>query len=321
MNPTVSLVMLTYKQSDTIEVALRSALEQNYPNLEIIVSDDASPDDTFDRIQAIASNYAGPHRLHVHRNHRNLGTGSNLSQAVQQSTGELIVLAAGDDISLPDRCSQLAQAWENTGRTVDLLASYVTDMDESGWLHDVIESSQLQTLKTLDDWVNQRPHIVGASQAWTRRLFDRFGPLPEGVVSEDLIMVFRAIASGGALTLTTPLVHYRRGGVSGKKRHLTPKSMIDAWLKSSRSGSIEAQVMLKDCAAVNAPKSVTNYLHNEFLKNQYILALFSPKSRLSRFYQGLICRGMPWNKRLRFITYAVLPELLLPFYWLKSKIR
>ena len=62
------------------------------------------------------------------------------------------------------------------------------------------------------------PLVVGAAQAWTRRLFDLLRPVPEGVVAEDLVMVFRAIVSGGAATLPEPLVRYRRGGPSRKRR-------------------------------------------------------------------------------------------------------
>jgi glycosyltransferase involved in cell wall biosynthesis len=312
------MVLITYNQANTVEAALRAALAQTYQPLEIVVSDDASTDDTFARITAVAQRYSGPHTLLVHRNATNQGIGANLSQAVLRSSGELIVIAAGDDISVPTRCEVLAKAWVASEQRLDLLASSLVDMDEAGGLHGTLQPSPLQALKTPDDWLAHRPYVVGAAQAWTRRLFDRFGPLPTGVVAEDLVMVFRAIAEGGALTVPEVLVQYRRGGLSRSRRRAHPQVVIDGWLRSNRHALIEAKLMLQDSDQVGCSAAVRAFLSKELAKAEFMAGLFQPASRLARLRFGLTASGMPWGKRLRLLVYAVCPELLMPFFWLKS---
>lgn len=312
------MLLITFNQASTVEAALQGALGQTYDHLEIIVCDDASTDDTFARVQRVAQAYQGPHVLSIHRNPSNLGIGANLNQAVNLSTGELLVVTAGDDVSMPARCEVLASTWLNHDKRLDLLASHLIDMDDQGQLHGTLRPSKLQDLRSLDDWLSRRPYVVGAAQAWTRRLFDRFGPFPTGVVAEDLVMVFRAIAAGGAHTIEQPLVQYRRGGLSGRKRLLTPQAVVDSWLKSNRHALIESQLMLKDCAQANGSPRVQAFLQGELARAQFMAGLFGLSSRGRRLLFGLSANGMPWPNRIRMLVYAVCPELLVPFFWLKS---
>ncbi len=266
----------------------------------------------------MAARYQGPHQLHVQRNAHNMGIGANLSAAAQRSSGALLVVAAGDDVSAPHRCSALAQAWVSRQCKPDVLASYLVDMDAQGQLHGVIRPSPLEALQTPDDWLAHRPHVIGAAQAWSRRLFDRFGPLPAGVVAEDLVMVFRAIATGGALTIPEPLVHYRRGGLSGRKHKQTPAAVVTGWLKASRHAEIEAALLLKDCEALGCSPQVTHFWRTELAMARYTNTLFAKAGRLARLKFGLLGPGMPLTRRLRLMVYAVVPELLWPFFQLKA---
>ena len=106
--------------------------------------------------------------------------------------------------------------------------------------------SDLAAYTSLAQWAAQPPHVVGAAQAWTKRLVDRFGPLPPGTVAEDLVMVFRALGSGGAITLREPLVQYRRGGISRRRRKLYASDVIERLLKNNRHALVETEQMLKD---------------------------------------------------------------------------
>ena len=66
-SPLVTFAILAYNQVGFIEVAVNAALAQDYPNLEIIISDDCSEDDTYKIIQNIVKNYAGPHKLIINK--------------------------------------------------------------------------------------------------------------------------------------------------------------------------------------------------------------------------------------------------------------
>lgn len=214
MPPRITLLVFAFNQSALVEAAVRSCLAQDCEPLEIVLSDDASTDGTFAVLQALAVAYHGPHHVRVRRNAVNLGVGAHYNAAVADSSGQLIVTAAGDDISLPHRVRTLAAAWDATGQQADLLASHLIDMDAQGNDVGVLRVDDLAAWCSPDDWVHKRPHVVGASHAFTRRMCERFGPIRADLPYEDQVMALRATCMGGGITVDEPLVRYRRGGLS-----------------------------------------------------------------------------------------------------------
>ncbi len=71
--PLVSVLIPTYNRADYLEEALESVREQDYPNLEVIVSDNASTDGTEKRVEK----YLSDPRLRYYRNEKNLGAVEN----------------------------------------------------------------------------------------------------------------------------------------------------------------------------------------------------------------------------------------------------
>ena len=130
--PWVSMLLLAWRQEDTVGEAIAGALAQTYSPLEIVISYDASPDGTWAAIERAVAGYRGPHRLVLNRNAANLGIGAHLSRLVALSRGELLFITAGDDVSLPMRCERTVAAWLASGRTLDLIAAPLVDIDAHG---------------------------------------------------------------------------------------------------------------------------------------------------------------------------------------------
>ena len=210
----ISLLLLAYNQAQVVEAAVRSCLAQEGEPLEIVLSDDASTDATYSVLCDLASAYQGPHQVRVRRNPVNLGIGEHYNQAIANSSGKLLVTAAGDDISLPHRVQTLAAAWDANGQTAELIASHVIDMSSDGICGDVIRVDDLSRWSSAQDWTRKRPHVIGASHAFTRRMHERFGSFSKDLSYEDQVMALRACCMGGGITVDEPLVQYRRGGVS-----------------------------------------------------------------------------------------------------------
>ena len=320
--PRVSMLLIAYRQQDTIARAIRGALAQTYSPLEIVVSDDASDDATYASIQAAVAGYTGPHRIVLNRNPHNLGIGAHLSFLVGISTGELLFVAAGDDVSLPLRCETVVQAWLAHGRRPDLIASALLDMDDAGGLHAPIVPSALQNYRSVADWLANPPFVVGAAQAWTRRLFERFGPLPAGVVAEDLIMVFRAIGgagpeSGGALTLAEPLVGYGRGGMSRRVRNLCAQDVIGKLLKNNRHALVEHEQLLRDARTMGQFAVVQRAFEAKLDRERFIRDVFAARGMWRQLGVTVRASGVPLGLRLRTLIYAALPGVYAPFFFLK----
>lgn len=229
--PRITLAVLAYRQSDFIDEAVRSALGQICEPIEIVLSDDCSPDDTYERMQALAAAYDGPHQVVVRRNGCNLGITAHYNEVMKSAKGQLVVVMAGDDISLPERVSATAQAWDATGQRADLLACDVFDMSFEGKDLGTLKVDDLAQWRGVEDWARKRPFVIGAGHAVTRRLFERFGSLHPGVMEEDQVNTLRALCSGGAATMRQALVRYRRGGISSGSR---PGSAQDFLLQMQR---------------------------------------------------------------------------------------
>jgi glycosyltransferase involved in cell wall biosynthesis len=206
--PLVSIVVLGYKQDRYIRDAVRSALAQTYENLEIILSDDASPDRTFDIMKEEASAYRGPHRLILNRNPVNLGLTGNLSRAAQLASGDLIVEQDGDDISLPVRASKLVQRWLNDEPRCDLVFSRDIRIGADG---EVLQEQKVPLpVVTLQQFIRGKFFIAGGCVAsYSRSLFERFGPINPAIKYTDLALTFRALLGSGCAFIDEPLVYYR----------------------------------------------------------------------------------------------------------------
>ena len=315
--PLVSVLLITFRQRETIGEALRSQLAQTWQPLEIIASDDASGDGTWEAMCAAAEGYTGPHRLLLNRNDTNRGIGAHLSLLAHRAQGELLVVAAGDDVSLPQRVQRIAEAWLAHDRRPDLIASALADIDAEGRVHGEIVPSDLARYTTLRQWAAQPPHVVGAAQAWTKRLLDRFGPLPPGTVAEDLVMVFRAIGSGGAITLREPLVQYRRGGISRRRRNLHARDVVERLLKNNRHALVETEQMLRDAQLMGRYDEVGPHLERVLERERFIATLFGAGSVTRKLGIALRSHQQPLALRLRLLTYAAAPWLLAPFFALK----
>ena len=313
----MSILLIAYEQQATVAEAIAGALAQTYSPLELVVSDDASRDGTFAAMQAALAGYRGPHRVVLNRNERNLGIGAHLSRAVALSHGELLFVAAGDDVSLPQRCERVVEAWLASDRRLDLIASALDDVDEHGAVHARIAPSDLSTYRDAADWIARPPFVVGAAQAWTRRVFDRFGALPEGVVAEDLLMVFRAIVSGGAATLAEPLVRYRRGGISRRRRAMRARDVVERLLRNNRHSLVELPQLLADARVAGQLPAVEATLQRQLAREVFIRELFAATTLARRLRVVARASAVPLGPRLRFATYAVCPALLAPLFALK----
>ena len=102
--PLVSVAMCTYNGEKFINQQLDSILSQTYGNLEVVIVDDCSTDDTFNIINEYARK---DDRVKCFKNEINLGYNKNFERAIKLTTGELIAISDQDDIWLPHKIESL----------------------------------------------------------------------------------------------------------------------------------------------------------------------------------------------------------------------
>jgi len=209
--------MISYNQEEFIEEAVRGALAQTYSPLEIVISDDCSPDNTFVIIEEIIDCYDGPHKVIIHKNTTNLGLAGNINKVWELASGEFLVIQAGDDISLAERTEKLVCAWQSTLPKPDIVYSNITIIDENSNAvsERLIVNPVNVTEATEQTLTGERSFVIGGCAAgYSRELHDKVGPLDNNVIAEDFIYSFRALLGNGIVGVPEALVMYRQNDES-----------------------------------------------------------------------------------------------------------
>ena len=143
--PRASIALVAYNQQDTIVESVNSILNQDGKDLEILLSDDCSSDGTYNLIEKAYKQYKGPHLLKINRNQYNMGIGAHVHHAASLTSGDYIVMASGDDLSLPNRVKKSLAVVEREGEMGVVVGRYhpFTDCftDKNDWILDCYAGS------------------------------------------------------------------------------------------------------------------------------------------------------------------------------------
>ncbi|OTY39875.1 hypothetical protein BK742_21000 [Bacillus thuringiensis serovar pingluonsis] len=129
--PLVSILIPTYNRPAYFKQALFSAVLQTYPNIEIVICDDSTNNDS----KNIALRYAKkfPGKIKYYKNNRNIGGRLNFQIAFQQATGEYINYLMDDDLFHPQKIERMIKYFlEDATNTIKLVTSYRQPIDEKG---------------------------------------------------------------------------------------------------------------------------------------------------------------------------------------------
>lgn len=181
--------------------AVRSAFEQTYRPLEIVISDDGSTDSSWRVVEESVRKFARDDvKVVLNRNHVNLGNCGNWEKVCSLAKGEWIFKFDGDDISEPSR--------------VERVMSCISAGDMSA-------SSACVLISLAGRRVGSRAappagEAFGAVMAFHRATFDRFPRVSYPRVMDDVVWMNRARMLGTHCRVDERLVRYRLGsGVSG----------------------------------------------------------------------------------------------------------
>jgi glycosyltransferase involved in cell wall biosynthesis len=199
--------MLCYMQEQYVREAVRSTLAQELENMEIIISDDCSTDNTFKILKEEVDQYSGKHNVILRRTNRNLGVNCHLSELVELSHGKLIILGSGDDVARPDKAQAIYNRWVNTNALVFGCAPIL--IDDAGNQIGKFFSKGIPEDYSCTGIFQRRNSAIFIS-GFDKKIFHTFGPLQEGA-TEDQILPFRAalMSDTGVEIITEPLVSYR----------------------------------------------------------------------------------------------------------------
>lgn len=161
----ISVVMPAYNASSYVAAAIQSVLNQTVQDLELIVIDDCSQDDTLCIIREAAEK---DKRVRCCPNEYNIGTALSRNRGLELSRGKYVAFLDSDDVWYAHKLETQIREMETSG--ADLAYSSYAIMDETGkWCRDffVPETINLEGLL--------KENVIGCSTVVMRReLAERF---------------------------------------------------------------------------------------------------------------------------------------------------
>src|SRR2546430_15334978 len=128
--PLVTAFVGCYNHSRFVEECLDSVRQQTYPNLQVIIFDDCSTDDSL----SVIDNWLKKHRLdwQFTRHNRNVGICASLNEALRLARGKYISMVAADDVWLPDKTARPGVEMEQMPEGVGGLYRNAFQIDGNG---------------------------------------------------------------------------------------------------------------------------------------------------------------------------------------------
>jgi len=241
--PLITFALFAYNQEELVKEAIEGALSQTYSPLEIILSDDCSTDRTFEVMKEMASAYKGPHQVKVRRQPVNDGLLNHVCAVVSEMCGEVMVLAAGDDVSVSQRVETIVAAWTPSCiglfSACDLISEDGKTL-EKNWLPAAGARSRLPWLKE----IRSDLFVYGASSCYHRSILEKLPLSDSKVYSEDTPLNLLVQLNSGEIQLCPDaLVKYRvhRNTISSTNLPYQPSFAAIMQEEKSRAKHIRVQ--------------------------------------------------------------------------------
>ena len=129
-NPLVTVIACCYNHSAFVVESLESIRQQTYPHVQLIVTDDASTDDS----PALIHDWIYRHQIRCTylRHQTNKGLCKTLNEALSHAKGKYIALLATDDLWMPDKLESQVGLMEKLPEKVGVLYSDAIQINEAG---------------------------------------------------------------------------------------------------------------------------------------------------------------------------------------------
>ena len=268
--PLVSIICLCYNHERFVVESLNSVLNQTYKNVELIIADDDSPDQSKQTIQSWLKNHPD---IRFISNETNLGNTKTFNKALQFAKGDYIIDLAADDILLPDCVEKqintfLSSELNNLGIVYGNAEIISENSTHIGYYYEVnAEQKALKKPASGDIYLamlSQSSMICSVSSMVKREVLEQLNGYDENLAYEDLDLWIRTSRNYNFEFIDSVLI---------QKRELE-NSMGNQFYKkfNSRTKKINhtSYLVIKKAIALNKTrqenKSLLKRVHYEMIK-------------------------------------------------------
>lgn len=213
--PKVSVICLCYNHAAYVERSLQSVLDQTYPEVEMIIVNDASTDNSATVIQEVLKNYPGITFLDLPEN---IGNCRAFNRGLKEVTGKYVIDLSCDDELVADRIEKQVSAFEELPKDYGVLYSNAIYINESGAPLGDHFSQYAPVRGDLYEELVRRYFIAPPTMMIRKAVFDELGGYNEALAYEDFDFWVRSARNWKYDYLNVPLTRIRKtsGSLSSK---------------------------------------------------------------------------------------------------------
>lgn len=228
-NTLVSIIVPLYNHEKYFPQTLESIIAQDYGNIELVIVNDGSTDNSDDVVQRYYPKLQKRCKNFQYLSTENGGVCKALNLAASKASGEFLLLCSSDDIMLANRARDQLQYMRNNPM-VDLLFSNGYQVSDNSFIdieHDIDESKLLTSifpeLSSSEfgefDWmIDSIAHIPSPSFFCSRSFFQQQLGFDEELAFEDVDFYLRASDTGSCHFDSKPVfIHRLHGDNTGRK--------------------------------------------------------------------------------------------------------
>ncbi|WP_236207338.1 glycosyltransferase [Pseudomonas tohonis] len=188
--PLVSVIIASYNHAPYIEASILSVLGQSYTNIELLVVDDGSSDESVSRIESLRKIHGFDFRTQS-----NKGLSRTLNETLARAKGSLIAPFGSDDIMLPERIkTQVAYMSEKP--EVGICAGNIRIIDAFGETDGKVGCGSARRLDFDDVFLNRKPGAPAPTLLFRREALEKVGGFEVDVRLEDLMVELKITSAG-----------------------------------------------------------------------------------------------------------------------------
>ncbi|MBV8071358.1 MAG: glycosyltransferase [Acidobacteriaceae bacterium] len=220
--PDVSVCIPTYNHQKYIRECLTSILDQDYKNLEVVITDDCSTDRTVDEIEPFLSR-----SVHLLRHDRNYGPSVAANNSIRNSGGEFVCYFNSDDAFLPSKVCKQRKVFDEHPE-VAAVFSFVDYMDEDGKAIPGPGQSWSKGNQSRESWLRlffYKGNFLSAPTVMMRRsVLEEVGLFDHRLIQvQDFDLWIRLCLKADIYVIEEPLVRYRIRANAGNLGANTPE--------------------------------------------------------------------------------------------------
>lgn len=190
--PLVSVICLSYNHEAYVVEALNSVINQTYPNIELLIADDSSTDNSAIVINEWLKEHPNVQFL---SNNTNLGSNKTFNQLAKIAKGEYIIDLAADDVLLSNCIEKQIKTFQNSKyKKLGVVYGNLIEIDEDGaFLKNYYTEDEHPESGDIYKMVIERTtKICSVSSMVKKSVFEQLGYYDETLAYEDLDLWIRA---------------------------------------------------------------------------------------------------------------------------------